>query len=105
MAYKDTGLVYDGEWEADIRSGYGVLKRGEDEIIYDGEWKDDKYHGNGVLRNKDFAEEWNFNYKDFGTAKNGWIKYDGEFAGGKRNGMGVLNFPDGSKFVGKFRLD
>ena len=42
------GNKYDGEWQNDVKEGYGVLQYINGER-YEGYWKDDKAHGKGTL--------------------------------------------------------
>lgn len=66
------GYVYDGDWKKDKRDGHGTY--GTDlGYDYEGEFKNDNFHGHGI-------------YIDWSNR----ITYRGEFANGKRNGMGYL---------------
>ena len=66
------GYVYDGDWKKDKRDGHGTY--GTDlGYDYEGEFKNDNFHGHGI-------------YID----RSNRITYRGEFANGKRNGMGYL---------------
>eukprot|EP00878_Enallax_costatus_P034159 GHUV01037818.1.p1 GENE.GHUV01037818.1~~GHUV01037818.1.p1 ORF type:complete len:145 (-),score=16.84 GHUV01037818.1:377-811(-) len=38
------GSSYEGEWQADMRHGWGVLTTGDGQQ-YEGEWKDNQMHG------------------------------------------------------------
>ncbi|BHF61213.1 MORN repeat-containing protein 3 [Sparganum proliferum] len=52
--WKDTQLIYEGQWKFGKRSGFGVLSvvgpDGKHTKIYSGSWKNDKRHG--------FGENW-----------------------------------------------
>ena len=41
----------------------------------------------------------------YGTFVNGLLKYIGNFSQNKKNGYGILNLEDGSKFSGEFIND
>ncbi|KAH8862074.1 MORN repeat-containing protein 3 [Schistosoma japonicum] len=98
--WKKTNLVYEGDWEKNMRSGPGVLSGygknwySENEIyegewcegkrsgwgrmyyangsIYEGQWLDDKRHGDGMLR---LANENRFEGQWLNDKKNGRGKY------------------------------
>lgn len=44
--YKD-GSIYDGEWQANSKHGFGLMKY-PDGSTYEGEWKNNFRHGYGV---------------------------------------------------------
>jgi len=96
---------YEGEWENDKRSGYGVQTSSSGRVQYDGEWRDDVYHGNGILVNEHSAPQYNFDYRDFDSLENHWIKYEGEFLNGKLHGLGTLTLLNNERYVGKFKYD
>jgi len=96
---------YEGEWENDKRSGYGVQTSSSGRVQYDGEWRDDVYHGNGILVNEHSSPQYNFEYRDFDSLENHWIKYEGEFLNGKLHGLGTLTLLNNERYVGKFKYD
>ena len=99
------GTKYNGEWENDQKSGYGVQLFANENIQYDGEWKNDLYHGNGILMNEDAEKHDGFDFKNFDSLENNWIKYEGEFMAGKMHGLGTLTLFSNERFVGKFKYD
>ena len=42
-------MRYEGQWENDLRNGYGTLTSRDQHYVYDGEWKNDTRTGNGRL--------------------------------------------------------
>ena len=106
--YYNDGSSYNGEWEMNKKSGYGILTSKDGKMIYDGEWLDDIYHGNGVLYNlnaEDLKNGKYIDYKDLNKVNKDWIKYEGEFFLGKRHGMGSLQLIGNNKFSGRFIND
>lgn len=81
------------------------MKRANDEVIYEGEWSENQFSGNGTLFNYAPRDEPQFEWTDFATLGQGWIKYEGEFWGGQRDGLGSYYFVNGDKFVGKFKAN
>lgn len=61
MYYPD-GSIYDGNWEDNDKSGYGMYTYPNGDT-YEGEWKDDQKHGIGV-----------YTYKSNGIVFKGRIK-------------------------------
>lgn len=103
FTYED-GSKYEGDWEDDVRCGFGSLTTKIGEIEYEGEWVNDKFHGNGNLHNtspKELDEA--FDYQDFGKLEGSWVKYEGEFVNGKWEGLGKLYLSNKEKYIGKFR--
>ena len=111
---KKEPLCYEGEWKDDERNGYGIWKGYLD--CYKGEWKAGRYHGRGVLKTSDgniyegniFVEG-----KIMGRGKITYAQggtYEGDFkevfedgvTHYKRSGYGVMTYPDGHMFDGKW---
>lgn len=58
--WKKTGAIYEGDWEHNLRHGFGtynVLRNREHAKEYAGGWKNDKKHVNVVLYNYSGASE------------------------------------------------
>lgn len=68
-------LVYDGDWDHDVKHGHGILYN--DAGIYEGEFKEDFFDGKGKMK-------W----------KNGDV-YEGDFKEGRREGHGLMTFANG----------
>ena len=51
----ETGDKYEGEWNADMHHGYGVMEYANG-VRYEGEWKNNKFDGKGKLSNADNSE-------------------------------------------------
>lgn len=100
------GDKYEGEWKAGKRDGQGTMwvnaGNGRYAVEYSGGWKDGKTHGFGVLYNE-YGEKYEGcfeNGKRHGRGRQtyggrpidgfGGDVYDGEWAGGMREGHGVL---------------
>lgn len=94
-----TEYEYEGEWQDDMRHGFGKIryKKGD---YYEGEWANDKKNGRGKLIEKKlfgvFAETYDGYFKDDQKEgegrqelKSGLI-YTGQFRSGKFNGEGKL---------------
>ena len=81
------GNVYEGEFNSDIKDGYGKITYSNEEY-YIGKWKDYKKHGKeGVL-----------------FKKNNKIKYIGDFAEDLYEGNGKLIEENGDYYIGQFTL-
>ena len=105
--YYNEGYVYDGDWDQDQMTGYGVLWLTEDFIWYEGEWLNNSFHGRGILYNPSTEELDVDKYyaEDFIEVDNGWIKYEGLFFKGSKHGFGCLYLENGDLFVGGFRFN
>lgn len=99
------------KFEGDIskngeREGFGVYYKSNGQIFYQGEWKNNLFHGTGILNNlKVYFSKENLNYNDFNGVNNCWLKYEGEFYLGKKQGNGVLLFSNKEFYQGNFRND
>ena len=71
-------------------------------ISYDGTWADNKYHGEGRLysTNYEFADK--ICYQDTSEIEKYWVKYEGSFKNGVKDGQGILTMTNGEKIVGGF---
>jgi hypothetical protein len=106
LYYYKEGYFYDGSWEDDKISGYGVLWLDQDVRWYEGEWSDNNFDGNGVLYNAEPSSlNQRFDGTDFLKLGKGWQKYQGVFRKGKKNGFGKLYLLNGDVFVGHFVND
>ena len=74
---------YEGEWNAGLRHGNGVLKWSNG-AVYQGGWKNDMLHGMGVFH-----------------LPSG-LCYEGEFYENKFQGLGVLLWKDGKRYEGSW---
>ena len=99
------------KYEGDVskneqREGFGVYYKANGQILYQGEWHNNCFQGAGILNNADveFCQE-NLDYNDLSHIKNLWLKYEGEFSMGKKQGNGVLLFSNKEHFQGCFRND
>jgi hypothetical protein len=74
--------------------------------IYNGDWKQNRFHGIGTLNNlneEKFDEP--FDYKNFNELGEKWVKYEGDFTYGKKQGLGKLYLSNGEIFQGYFKAD
>ena len=82
-----SGNVYEGEWKAGLKDGFGEFRWAAEEggSIYIGEWSEGNMHGKGEYR---YA--------------NGNV-YEGSFVDGAWEGEGSFRFSNGDVFAGVFR--
>lgn len=104
----DNGEYYEGEVLGEDRHGYGTLYNKSNKIIYQGEWETNLYNGHGIRYNpiitlNDYKE--GFPYGDFNKLRGFWVKYEGGFLKGKKNGSGVLMLSNNEYFQGMFCED
>ena len=89
--WKASGQIYEGNWEDNMRCGFGTLivpkEDGGYRMEYSGEWKRDKKNGQG----SHFYSEHEF--------------YEGQWKNSKRHGWGVLNYEDGTVYEGEWAND
>ena len=88
--------------------GYGVLYYADHTIAYEGNWKEDKFHGRGILRNEKNSIDFNeklYDLRNLDNLNNFWEKYEGNFEGDRKEGSGILFFPNGEKISGNFFKD
>ena len=103
---EESGNRYDGEFNANKRSGHGrqIFANGD---MYDGDWAEDKMHGSGRF---DFADGRIYT-GDFsegvwhGTGRfvlNRREEYSGTFVDGELTGKGERTFSDCTVYAGEF---
>ncbi len=127
MTYKETGEVYTGSWESNVRVGFGISE--VDGTVYDGPYLNDKRHGeDGVLRKKveiqidesaieDGDEKLDVSQLNsvensvvLGEAEAGLdggpedmtLIYSGTWSEDKYHGQGILVYENGDKYTGAF---
>jgi hypothetical protein len=101
------GYRYEGTWEEDQMSGFGILWVADEVKWYEGEWQDGTFHGRGIIYNltpEELDAEKAFS-KDLNQVGNGWIKYEGIFEKGTKHGFGTLHLANGDTFTGNFNSD
>ena len=96
-------LLYEGEWKAGKRDGFGTeFEQGRP--VYSGGWHNGKHSGEGTLLLEN-------GHRLVGSAESGFaVEYDetgakiyeGEWAGGVRCGKGSLFLPSGERIDGQF---
>ena len=112
VTYDNRGVgdtVYEGEFRAGLRNGYGVQTTA-DSVRYEGQWRDDKRHGRGKLTwGNDGANCYDGTWADDRQEGTGVLiledgtKYKGGFKDGLEDGKGVRQEPDGTRYEGFFR--
>ena len=127
MTYKETGEVYTGSWEMNLRVGFGISE--VDGTVYDGPYLNDMRHGeDGVLRKKveisvgENAMEGGKGQLDvsqLNSVENSVVMdegaegadegpedltliYSGTWAQNKYHGCGTLVYDNGDKYTGDF---
>ena len=99
------GGVYDGEWKDGKIDGVGTLYYASGDIAYHGQWKNEQFHGRGLIYNDEPNHENLFDFSNFDTLNEHWIKYEGQFREDSKDGLGTLYLTNGNKFFGIFRDD
>lgn len=60
--------------------GKGILYYPSQKVAYDGEWENDQLSGYGVLYNQEVAAlRTPFDYRDWTDVEEYWVKYEGHF--------------------------
>ena len=68
-----------------------IIFGANDVKIYEGGWLREKFEGQGVLYNEAVGDlRGSFNCNDFNSLENNWVKYEGTFKDGMREGEGRL---------------
>ena len=92
------GRVYKGTFKNGKREGSGtLLEKSAGKTIYRGQWRDGKYHGEGTLIERRNVPSTNLVHI---------VRWEGEFAVGKKHGYGVLSHEtDNSEWKGVWSHD
>jgi len=105
ITYSD-GSIFEGQFENGNATGNGILRYKTGKVAYEGAWNGAQYEGQGVLQSEaPIPFHGAFDHKNLDKVENHWIRYEGEFRGGKRHGQGTLVLSNGEKFVGEFNDD
>ncbi|CAD8209214.1 unnamed protein product [Paramecium octaurelia] len=83
----------------------GYISNEEGIVIYAGLFCGNQYDGYGVLKNLNYEQIDFVDHLNLNLASKAWVKYDGQFKMGKKNGNGTLHFSDKSIFQGIFQDD
>ncbi|KAI3384829.1 hypothetical protein SNEBB_009081 [Seison nebaliae] len=112
--WKETHLVYEGDWLEGNRTGYGMIshqtEKGDLRKLYAGNWHMNKRHGQGTYfyENGDYYEgEW------VNDVREGWGKmmhsngdsYEGYWSNNLRHGLGMYIFANGDRYEGGWHED
>lgn len=112
-----TKETYQGQWENNLKHGYGVQTYKHGIRRYEGQWKAGKRHGEGVLwvRVKNTRDQFRRAYTG------GWEEdkkcgegtcyyenadyYEGQWKDGKRDGKGLMRYVSGNVYQGNWKAD
>ncbi|KDO22090.1 hypothetical protein SPRG_12076 [Saprolegnia parasitica CBS 223.65] len=102
--------TYTGSWADDVRCGDGLFQEG-DRFVYKGRWKRNVFHGLGHLADAKRGFNYDGEFLDgrpHGVGKAtyssdaSFATYSGEWAHGCFDGVGTLQYRDGSVYAGTF---
>jgi hypothetical protein len=83
--------------------GYGTLYYPNGAIAYEGEWQDDEFDGFGTVYNDHPSPiKGGFDYTNFNTLDEEWIKYEGQLKKDAKDGKGKLYLTNGEIYNGLF---
>lgn len=100
--------IYEGEVVQGLRHGNGrLLSPDETYIIYDGEWQSDKPSGFGVrnFASGDIHRGHYLNGRRHGVGVYGWTngdQYDGNWKDNRQHGYGTFHWATGESYVGEW---
>ena len=122
------GLSYEGMWKDDVKSGFGIYIDSTNRKYYmiSGESLEDAINGNIRVHWLDHSIQWGLyennkpvdgmtkieeQYEDWNGFRENLPLDDGSFYTGEYNtnggdfveGYGIMTYPDGSKYIGKFK--
>lgn len=105
--------IYDGEFVAGKRNGYGIMSYSNG-VEYSGDWKDDYQDGFGSLIIDNYSYyvgNWSKKYGENQSTFNGegllvtpLFIYDGEWNNGKKDGFGILSIQNAT-YEGEWKND
>ncbi|CBH15672.1 MORN repeat containing protein [Trypanosoma brucei gambiense DAL972] len=92
--------TYHGEFEDDVRCGEGYYQ-GCNGSMYRGSWKGDRQVGHGIALEGETGTQYEGLFllgklESYGTSRSAEDIYEGTWLDGKRQGVGVASFPDGT---------
>jgi hypothetical protein len=96
-------IIFIGDKKNGLKCGKGkFITERSGVVLYEGQFYDNLYHGFGKLTNPKVCEvlspQWYLNLDEV----EGWLKYEGYFAGGLPEGFGSLHMRNGDILKGKF---
>ncbi len=99
--YYDKNQIYEGQYDAGIKEGYGKLTNAIHKYI--GNFKNDLYDGAGQLvTGKDiYVGDFREGMKNGSGRNQGELQYDGQWVNNRPEGNGIMNI-DGNQFMGRF---
>lgn len=93
----DNSIVYVGNWQDGVKSGFGICYACNGDIIYQGQFHENK--PTGQYPSVDIDQQKYFSCFDFGNGD----FFIGEIKKGMPNGYGVLTFDNGDLWLGTFK--
>ncbi|CAD8156872.1 unnamed protein product [Paramecium pentaurelia] len=96
------GFYYIGQICNRRRHGIGTYYNSDNQKISEGMWVFDVPEGDFILYNQPKQE---IEKSHMNLSRKDWVQYKGQMKQGQKNGIGVLYFSDGSKFMGNFSCD
>ncbi|CAD8153678.1 unnamed protein product [Paramecium octaurelia] len=96
------GFYYIGQICNRRRHGVGTYYNSDNQKVTEGMWVFDIPEGDVILYNQPKEEK---EKSHINMARKDWIQYKGQMKQGQKNGIGVLYFSDGSKYMGNFSCD
>lgn len=107
------GSHYVGEFKNNLRNGHGTFTNTKG-YVYEGEWVDGRFEGWGCMKKKGndgcsvsvYLGQFK-NWKRHGEGKQFFSDgvYDGVWALGKRNGLGIMWYDDKRVYLGNWKDD
>ena len=100
-----SGNVYEGEWRDDLKSGTGEMNWVTQNCVYQGEWQNGQPHGFGEMKWYDDAVASPASSPRRAgnkVSKQMLNRYIGQFESGKRHGVGIFYFQNGTVYEGGF---
>ena len=100
--------IYAGEFKSDMANGYGIYNNNKNGLLYEGYWNKDLQSKYGIEKWKDdsiYMGEY-FSGKKNGIGVYLWqdgSKYEGEFKDNEFNGYGIYYFSENKVFQGQWK--
>jgi hypothetical protein len=92
-----SGNSFEGEWNNDMKNGYGIMIWRDLDEVFTGNWKNDKPHGYGEHIWGDSSAKT--------IKKQNCNIYRGSYSEGSRKGFGTFFYMNGSQYSGNWKHD
>lgn len=96
----NNGFKYFGDWSYDEMHGFGAMTV-HDKLLYEGCFEHNVFQGHGTLHNLQASEKKEINFTSGDLSE--WLRYEGKFVKGMRDGFGILFFVNGDHYMGNFK--